>query len=52
VDKVYVTNDASTDNTGNTLSKITSDKLVVVTHKQRMGAGAGMPSGYERACAG
>ncbi len=51
VDRIYVTNDASTDSTGNILSSIASDKLVIVTHEQRMGAGAAMLSGYKRACA-
>lgn len=51
VDKIYVTNDASTDSTGNILSNIASDKLVVMTHKQRMGAGAATLSGYKKACA-
>jgi len=51
VDEIYVTNDGSTDNTGNILSTITSDRLVVMTHGQKMGAGAAMLSGYKRACA-
>ena len=51
VDKIYVTNDASTGNTGNILGSIASDRLVVITHKQRMGAGAATLSGYKRACA-
>ena len=51
VDKIYVTNDVSTDNTGNILSNIASEKLVVTTHKQRMGAGAATLSGYKRAYA-
>jgi glycosyltransferase involved in cell wall biosynthesis len=51
VDRIYVTNDASRDNTGNILSNIASDKLVVVNHNQQMGAGAAMLSSYKRACA-
>jgi len=51
VDKIYVANDASTDSTGNILSNIASDKLVIVTHEQQTGAGAAMLSGYKRACA-
>lgn len=51
VDKIYVTNDGSTDSTGIILSNIANDNLVVVTHKQRMGAGAAKLSGYKRACA-
>jgi glycosyltransferase involved in cell wall biosynthesis len=49
VDKVYVTNDASTDSTGNILSNIASDRLVVINHKQRMGAGAATLSGHKKA---
>jgi glycosyltransferase involved in cell wall biosynthesis len=51
VDRIYVTNDGSTDSTGNILSNIASDRLVVMTHSQQMGAGAAMLSGYKRACA-
>jgi len=51
VDKVYVANDGSADSTGNILSNMASDKLVIMTHKQRMGAGAAMLSGYKRAWA-
>ena len=50
VDRIYVTNDASTDNTGSILSSMASDRLIVINHNQRMGAGAAMLSGYKRAC--
>lgn len=50
VDKIYVTNDGSTDSTGNILSSIISNRLVVMDHKRRMGAGAAMLAGYKRAC--
>jgi len=51
VDKIYVTNDGSTDSTGNIISNVANDKLIVMIHKQRMGAGAAMLSGYKRTCA-
>jgi glycosyltransferase involved in cell wall biosynthesis len=50
VDRIYVTNDASTDGTGNILRNIVSDRLVVTNNQRRMGAGAAMLSGYKRAC--
>ncbi len=51
VDRIYVTNDGSTDSTDNILSNIASDRLVIINHKQRRGAGAATLSGYRRACA-
>ncbi|MFX1517993.1 MAG: glycosyltransferase, partial [Promethearchaeota archaeon] len=37
VDKIFVTNDGSTDGTSNILTSIRNTRLVVITHKQRMG---------------
>jgi glycosyltransferase involved in cell wall biosynthesis len=50
VDRIYVTNDASTDSTGDILNDVASDKLVITNHRRRMGAGAAMVSGYKKAC--
>ncbi len=50
VDKIYVTNDGGTDSTGNILASIADERLVVMTHQQRQGAGAATLAGYGRAC--
>lgn len=50
VDKIFVTDDCSTDGTARILANIRSDRLVVTTHRQRMGAGAATLTGYKRAC--
>lgn len=49
VDRKYVTNDASTDNTGNVLASIADERLVVINHRRRGGTGAAIISGYNRA---
>jgi glycosyltransferase involved in cell wall biosynthesis len=50
VDRIYVTNDASTDSTGNILACINDNRLAIITHLKRMGAGAATLSGYKKAC--
>lgn len=50
VDRIYVTNDASTDSTGDILGCMNDRRLVVITHSKRMGAGAATLSGYKKAC--
>jgi glycosyltransferase involved in cell wall biosynthesis len=52
VDRIFVVNDKSSDRTGEILSKMNNDRLVVVTHQQRMGAGGAMISGYKKALSG
>ncbi len=50
VDRIYVTNDASTDRTGDILASIKDERLVVITHQQKMGVGAATISSHKRAC--
>ncbi len=51
VDRVYAANDCSTDHTTEILAGITEERLVIINHEKRRGAGAAMLSGYKRACA-
>jgi len=50
VDRIYAVNDASIDNTAKILASIVDDRLTIISHKKRGGAGAAMLSGYKRAC--
>jgi glycosyltransferase involved in cell wall biosynthesis len=50
VDKIFVVNDGSTDGTGSILSSIVDERLVIITHEKKMGAGAATISGYQKAC--
>ncbi|MBI2869936.1 MAG: glycosyltransferase family 2 protein [Chloroflexi bacterium] len=50
VDRIYVTNDASTDATGRILAGMRDSRLLVMTHAKRSGAGAATLSGYKKAC--
>ena len=49
VDRIFVTNDCSTDATASILAGINDGRLVVTSHEQRMGPGAATLSGYKRA---
>jgi len=50
VDRIYVADDASTDNTSQVLAGISDERLVVISHYKRRGPGSAMLSGYKRAC--
>lgn len=49
VDRIYVTNDCSTDRTAEILQSIEDERLVVITHPRRMGAGAATLPGHKKA---
>ncbi len=51
IDKIFVVNDASTDRTGIIVSSINSQRLRLISHPRRMGAGAAMITGYKKALA-
>lgn len=53
VDRIYVVDDASTDDTYKVVSEITSrnDKLTIIKHRKNGGVGASIISGYKRAWA-
>lgn len=50
VDRIYVVDDASTDNTPQIVSDISrrNDKLVVMTHEKNLGVGVAIATGYRR----
>ncbi len=49
VDRIYVINDASTDDTAGVLNSIRDPRLSVITHEQNQGVGAAILHGYKRA---
>jgi len=49
VDRIYVTNDGSTDRTAEILESMKDQRLVVITHPKRMGAGAATLSAHKKA---
>ena len=51
VDKIYAINDGSSDSTSEILFRLveTNERLVVITHKNNKGVGAGKVSGYKTA---
>lgn len=49
VDRIYVVNDASTDNTAKVLESLSEPKMAVITHEVNKGVGAALISGYKRA---
>jgi len=49
VDRIYLINDASSDNSEEVISAISDPRLMVLTHQKRSGAGAAMLTGYKQA---
>ncbi len=49
VDRIYVINDYSTDNTAEVLNSIEDPRLFVINHETNKGVGAALISGYKRA---
>ncbi|WP_406657750.1 glycosyltransferase [Methanolobus sp. ZRKC2] len=49
VNRIYVINDASTDNTADVLNSIEDRRLSVITHEENQGVGAAILHGYKRA---
>ncbi|TGC06942.1 glycosyltransferase family 2 protein [Methanolobus halotolerans] len=49
VNRIYVINDASTDNTAEVLNSIDDPRLSVIDHKENQGVGAAILHGYKRA---
>lgn len=51
VDRVYVVDDASTDNTSGIILNISrqNDKVTIITHEKNRGVGAAIVSGYKKA---
>ena len=49
VDRIYVINDCSEDDTLKIVSKISSKRLTVINHEKRRGPGAAMLTGYKKA---
>ncbi|MEZ5336517.1 MAG: glycosyltransferase family 2 protein [Methanolobus sp.] len=48
VDRIYVINDCSTDNTAGVLESIIDPRLYVITHEVNQGVGAAILHGYQR----
>ncbi|MDW7732230.1 MAG: glycosyltransferase [Methanolobus sp.] len=49
IKRMYVINDASTDNTAEVLNSIDDQRLSVITHEKNQGVGAAILHGYKRA---
>ncbi|WP_135610676.1 glycosyltransferase family 2 protein [Methanococcoides sp. AM1] len=49
VDRIYVINDASTDNTAKVLEALNDPRLFVITHEINKGVGAAIVNGYKQA---
>lgn len=50
VDRIYVVNDCSSDNTLRILESLLDKRLVIISHEKRQGPGAAMLTGYKKAC--
>ncbi len=49
VSRIYVTNDCSTDNTGDVLESIDDHRMNIITHEVNQGVGAAILHGYQKA---
>ncbi|ABE52895.1 glycosyltransferase family 2 protein [Methanococcoides burtonii] len=49
VDRIYVINDASTDNTAKVIETLNDPRVVVITHETNKGVGAALINGYKKA---
>ncbi|MGM0771042.1 MAG: glycosyltransferase family 2 protein [Halobacteriota archaeon] len=49
IDRIYVVNDASTDNTANVIETLNDPRVFVITHEINKGVGAAIVNGYKQA---
>ncbi|WP_440952865.1 glycosyltransferase family 2 protein [Methanococcoides sp. FTZ1] len=49
VDRIYVINDASTDNTAKVIETLTDPRVFLITHETNKGVGAAIVNGYKQA---
>jgi glycosyltransferase involved in cell wall biosynthesis len=50
VDRIFVVNDCSSDNTLGICHSLSDQRLMVISHQKRSGPGAAMLTGYKKAC--